>query len=162
MKENNEKVLKGADGFKLYDTFGFPMELTKEILEDEGLSLDEDAFHEEMKIQRDRARSARKTSNYMGADVNISDEIPKEIETVFDGYDNDILSAEVKVLIEGDNVLSDNSFENTENTLNESEKEVLSSSDEQQIYENHHDYTNYQQEENKKNQKDNLICPRGG
>ncbi|AWK51278.1 alanine--tRNA ligase [Clostridium beijerinckii] len=102
LKENNEKVLKGADGFKLYDTFGFPMELTKEILEDEGLSLNEDAFHEEMKIQRDRARSARKTSNYMGADVKISDAIASDIETAFDGYDNDTLNAEVKVLIEGD------------------------------------------------------------
>ena len=102
LKEKNEKVLKGADGFKLYDTFGFPMELTKEILEDEGLSLDEDAFHEEMKIQRERARSARKTSNYMGADVKTSDAIPADIETVFDGYDNDTLNAEVKVLIEGE------------------------------------------------------------
>jgi len=102
LKERNEKILKGADGFKLYDTFGFPMELTKEILEDEGLSLDEDAFHEEMKIQRERARSARKTSNYMGTDVKTLDVIPAEIETVFDGYDNDTLNAEVKVLIEGE------------------------------------------------------------
>jgi alanyl-tRNA synthetase len=102
LKENNEKVLKGADGFKLYDTFGFPMELTKEILEDEGLSLDEEAFNEEMKVQRERARSARKTSNYMGADVKTLDVIPAEIETVFDGYDNDVLNAEVKVLIEGE------------------------------------------------------------
>jgi alanyl-tRNA synthetase len=102
LKENNEKVLKGADGFKLYDTFGFPMELTKEILEDEGFSLDEDAFHEEMKVQRERARSARKTSNYMGADVKTLDVIPAEIETVFDGYDNDVLNAEVKILIEGE------------------------------------------------------------
>jgi alanyl-tRNA synthetase len=102
LKEKNEKVLSGADGFKLYDTFGFPMELTKEILEDEGLSLDEDAFQEEMKIQRERARSARKTSNYMGADVKISDAIASDIETIFDGYDNDTLNAEVKVLIEGE------------------------------------------------------------
>lgn len=102
LKENNEKVLSGADGFKLYDTFGFPMELTKEILEDEDLSLDEDAFNEEMKIQRERARSARKTSNYMGADVGTLDNIPADVETTFDGYDNDILDAEVKVLIEGE------------------------------------------------------------
>ena len=102
LKEKNEKILSGAEGFKLYDTFGFPMELTKEILEDEGLSLDEDAFQEEMKIQRERARSARKTSNYMGADVKTSDAIASDIETVFDGYDNDTLNAEVKVLIEGE------------------------------------------------------------
>jgi alanyl-tRNA synthetase len=102
LKENKETVLKGADGFKLYDTFGFPMELTKEILEDEGLSLDEDAFNEEMKIQRERARSARKVSNYMGTDVKTLDAIPADIETIFDGYDNDALNAEVKCLIEGE------------------------------------------------------------
>lgn len=102
LKEKKETVLSGVDGFKLYDTFGFPMELTMEILEDEGLSLDEAAFQEEMKVQRERARSARKTSNYMGTDVNISDAIPAEVETVFDGYDNDALEAEVKVLIEGE------------------------------------------------------------
>ena len=102
LKEKKETVLSGVDGFKLYDTFGFPMELTMEILEDEGLSLDEAAFQEEMKVQRERARSARKTSNYMGTDVNISDAIPAELETIFDGYDNDILKAEVKVLIEGE------------------------------------------------------------
>ena len=104
LKENKEKVLKGADGFKLYDTFGFPMELTKEILEDEGLALDEEAFHEEMKIQRERARSARKTSNYMGADVKISDSISADIETIFDGYENDVLTGEVKVLISGEDI----------------------------------------------------------
>lgn len=102
LKEKNEKVLKGVDGFKLYDTFGFPMELTKEILEDEGFSLDEEGFHEEMKVQRERARNARKTSNYMGADVKISDAISSEIETIFDGYENDVLNAEVKTLIEGE------------------------------------------------------------
>lgn len=102
LKEKNEKVLKGVDGFKLYDTFGFPMELTKEILEDEGFSLDEEGFHEEMKVQKERARNARKTSNYMGADVKISDAISSEIETIFDGYENDVLNAEVKTLIEGE------------------------------------------------------------
>ncbi|MBY6836091.1 alanine--tRNA ligase [Clostridium botulinum] len=102
LKENNEKVLKGADGFKLYDTFGFPMELTKEILEDEDLSLDEDGFHKEMKEQRERARSARKTSNYMGTDVKTLDIISGEIETTFDGYENDSLIAEVKTLVNGE------------------------------------------------------------
>ena len=102
LKEKKETVLSGVDGFKLYDTFGFPMELTKEILEDEGFSLDEAAFQEERKIHRERARSARKTSNYMGTDVKTSDAIPAEVETVFDGYDNDILNAEVKVLIDGE------------------------------------------------------------
>ncbi|HCW52503.1 MAG TPA: alanine--tRNA ligase [Clostridium sp.] len=102
LKANNKKVLSGENGFKLYDTFGFPMELTKEILEDEGLSLDEEGFHEEMKIQRERARSARKVSNYMGADVKTSDAISAEVETEFDGYDKDALNGKVEVLIDGD------------------------------------------------------------
>jgi len=99
LKDKNKKVLSGKDGFTLYDTFGFPMELTKEILEDEGLSLDEDAFHEEMDVQRKRAREARKTSNYMGTDLKITDEISNDVETVFDGYENDELQGQVRVLI---------------------------------------------------------------
>ena len=102
LKENNKKILSGAEGFKLYDTFGFPMELTKEILEDEGFSLDEDAFHEEMKIQRERARNARKVSNYMGADVKTSDAISADVETEFDGYTNNKLQGKVEVLIDGE------------------------------------------------------------
>ena len=102
LKDKNEKVLSGENGFKLYDTFGFPMELTKEILEDEGLSLDEEGFHEEMKVQRERARSARKVSNYMGADVKTSDAISAEVETEFDGYENDELKGKVEVLIDGE------------------------------------------------------------
>ncbi|MBW6409833.1 alanine--tRNA ligase [Clostridium weizhouense] len=103
LKEKNEKVLNGTDGFKLYDTFGFPMELTKEILEDAGLSLDEEGFDKEMKEQRERARSARKTSNYMGADIKTLDIIEETIETKFDGYNNDKLVGEVKCLISGEN-----------------------------------------------------------
>ncbi|MBE6063232.1 MAG: alanine--tRNA ligase [Clostridium butyricum] len=102
LKSKNQKVLSGENGFKLYDTFGFPMELTKEILEDEGLSLDEDGFHKEMKVQRERARSARKVSNYMGADVKTSDAISAEIETQFQGYNKDVLIGNVKVLIDGE------------------------------------------------------------
>ena len=102
LKENNKKILSGAEGFKLYDTFGFPMELTKEILEDEGFSLDEDAFHEEMKIQRERARNARKVSNYMGADFKTSDAISADVETEFDGYTNNQLQGKVEVLIDGE------------------------------------------------------------
>ncbi|SFC71409.1 alanine--tRNA ligase [Clostridium uliginosum] len=102
LKEKNKKILKGTDGFKLYDTFGFPMELTKEILEDSGFLLDKEGFNKEMKEQRERARSARKTSNYMGADVKTLDIISSDIETNFDGYDNDKLNAEVKSLINGE------------------------------------------------------------
>ncbi|CDM69122.1 Alanine-tRNA ligase [Clostridium bornimense] len=102
LKENNSKILSGSNAFKLYDTYGFPIELTKEILEDEGFSVDEDGFKDEMKEQKERARSARKTSNYMGADVKVLDMISNDIETVFDGYNNEVLDSEIKVLIDAE------------------------------------------------------------
>ena len=61
LEKSGEKTLKGADAFKLYDTYGFPLDLTKEILEDKGLCADDDGFNACMKEQKDKARSARKT-----------------------------------------------------------------------------------------------------
>lgn len=60
MKENNEKVLDGAEAFKLYDTYGFPLDLTKEILNEENYDVDIEKFNEEMENQRQLARNARK------------------------------------------------------------------------------------------------------
>ena len=80
-------VLSGEDAFKLYDTYGFPIDLTKEILAEKGCSVDEDAFHSCMDKQRLMARSARKTTNYMGADATIYEEIDPAVTSVFDGYD---------------------------------------------------------------------------
>ena len=82
-----EKTLKGADAFKLYDTYGFPLDLTKEILEDKGLGIDEDGFNACMKEQKEKARKARKTSNYMGADATVYDLIDTSLTSVFTGYD---------------------------------------------------------------------------
>ncbi len=66
VKNNNYKILSGDKAFKLYDTYGFPVELTEEILEEEGISIDKEGFNKEMKEQRERARSAREETNYMG------------------------------------------------------------------------------------------------
>ena len=71
MKEAGKTVLSGSDAFRLYDTYGFPMDLTKEILEEKGYTIDEDGFKEEMEIQRKRARETRAVSNYMGASAPI-------------------------------------------------------------------------------------------
>ena len=88
MLESGSTVLDGQDAFTLYDTYGFPLDLTKEILEEKGYSVDEDKFAACMKEQRDRARAARKTTNYMGADATVYDELPVELTTEFDGYDH--------------------------------------------------------------------------
>ena len=85
-KEN--KVLDGAKAFKLYDTYGFPIELTEEILEEKGIEVDRAGFDKEMQLQRKRARDAREESNYMGKDIKAVDKIDSNIETVFTGYDS--------------------------------------------------------------------------
>ena len=81
------RVLGGADAFKLYDTYGFPLDLTKEILEDKGLTVDEDGFNACMKEQKEKARSARKTYTYTGADATVYDLIDPKLTSVFTGYD---------------------------------------------------------------------------
>lgn len=99
LENSNEDTLKGEKVFKLYDTYGFPLELTEEILEEKNLKVDIDGFNEEMKNQRERARAARGDSSYMGNDDGILNKIPAEIETAFSGYDKLVDSSEVKVLI---------------------------------------------------------------
>ena len=97
MQEKGEKTLSGADAFKLYDTYGFPLDLTKEILEEKGLAVDEDGFKAAMEEQRVKARTAREVTNYMGADATVYDEIAAEVTSVFVGYDK--LAHESKVTV---------------------------------------------------------------
>ena len=97
MKEQGSKILSGADAFKLYDTYGFPVDLTREILEEKSLEVDVDGFNAAMKEQKEKARKARKTTNYMGADVTVYQSIDPSITTVFTGYDK--LEGQGKVLV---------------------------------------------------------------
>ena len=87
MKQKGEKTLSGQNAFLLYDTYGFPLDLTKEILQEKGISVDEEGFQAEMEIQRKKAQEARHTSNYMGADETIYQSIDSSITTEFVGYD---------------------------------------------------------------------------
>ena len=98
MKEAGKSVLGGSDAFRLYDTYGFPIDLTKEILEEKGYTIDEDGFKEEMEVQRKRARESRAVSNYMGADATVYDEIDRNITTEFDGYGKLEAASKVTVL----------------------------------------------------------------
>ena len=86
MKSKNEKIMTGEKSFRLYDTYGFPIDLTKEILEEHGFSIDEKEFNEEMKLQKIRAREARGKSSYMGADETIYHKLDIEMITEFAGY----------------------------------------------------------------------------
>ena len=95
LQKSGEKVLSGENTFKLYDTYGFPIDLTIEILEEKGFSVDEDGFKKAMENQRQTARDARETTNYMGKDVTIYQSIDASVESKFVGYDR--LTHESKV-----------------------------------------------------------------
>ena len=98
MEEKRQNVLEGAEAFKLYDTYGFPLDLTKEILEEKNLSVDEEGFQAAMEIQRKTARDAREVTNYMGADVTVYESIDPSVTSSFVGYDNLSWESEVIVL----------------------------------------------------------------
>ena len=97
MKAEGSTVLTGENAFKLYDTYGFPLDLTQEILEESGMSLDEEGFKAAMQQQREMARKARKVTNYMGADATVYDEIDTAITSEFVGYEE--LTHESKVTV---------------------------------------------------------------
>ena len=105
MKAAGQTVMSGEKSFRLYDTYGFPIDLTREILEEAGMSVDEDAFAAEMQAQKDRARAARGAAGYMGAAVTVYDELPTDLETAFAGYDvNTVEDAKVVALVANDEV----------------------------------------------------------
>ncbi len=97
MKAEGTSVLSGARAFKLYDTYGFPMDLTGEILADEGCTLDEAGFKAEMDAQRTRAREARAVTNYMGAKATVYNKLDPAMVTRFDGYDKLVID-DAKIL----------------------------------------------------------------
>ena len=106
-------VLSGENTFKLYDTYGFPVDLTSEILAEDGFTYDEAGFKACMEEQRTKARNARKVTNYMGADATVYEELDPSITSEFVGYDRlthtskvSALTTEtavVEALTEGDN-----------------------------------------------------------
>ncbi|MBQ5805678.1 MAG: alanine--tRNA ligase, partial [Lachnospiraceae bacterium] len=105
MKSEGTTKLSGADAFKLYDTYGFPLDLTKEILEEKNFEVDEEGFAACMKEQKEKARKARKTTNYMGADVTVYQSIDASITTEFVGYDNLVFDSEITVLTTEDEIV---------------------------------------------------------
>ena len=96
-KEAGSTAFDAKDAFKLYDTYGFPYDLTEEILSEQGLTVDKAGFDACMQEQKEKARKARKHSNYMGADATVYDEIDPHITSEFTGYDR--LRDQGKILV---------------------------------------------------------------
>ncbi len=105
LNKEGKKTLAGADAFKLYDTYGFPIDLTIEILEEKGFSVDEEGFKAAMQEQKETARKARKVTNYMGADVTVYESIDSTITSKFVGYDRLKHTSKVTVLTTEDEIV---------------------------------------------------------
>ena len=107
LQKNNQRILPGTDAFKLYDTYGFPPDLTREILSDANIGWDEDGFQAEMQAQKDRARAARGVSTYMGADATVYNKLTPNLPSKFCGYESDTCDATVLAIVSGDEIVQE-------------------------------------------------------
>lgn len=103
LKAKNETTLDGKVIFKLYDTFGFPVELTEEVAEDEGLKVDHEGFDVEMQAQKERARAARTTEKSMGVQTALLGDI--KVASKFVGYDHLESESELLVILKDDAIV---------------------------------------------------------
>ena len=104
-KAQGETQFSGSDAFKLYDTYGFPVDLTEEMVQDEGMTLDRAGFEAEMEAQRVRARKAREALGDLGwSGVEFGKEVPA---TVFDGYAQTTLTGARVLAIVAEDTLVD-------------------------------------------------------
>lgn len=97
MEKKGEKVLSGEEAFRLYDTYGFPVDLTKEILEEKGLQIDEEGFQKAMEAQREIAKGTFGEHSYTGTEATVYDEIDPSVTSKFVGYEH--LNYESKVTV---------------------------------------------------------------
>ena len=107
LEEKHMDTLPGEEVFRLYDTFGFPVDLTKEILEEKGYKIDEEGFLKAMEIQRETARSARETTNYMGTDESIYEQLVRSITSKFVGYDTLVHTSRITALTTETEIVND-------------------------------------------------------
>ena len=105
MAKKGETVLAGEEAFRRYDTYGFPVDLTKEILEEKGMQIDEEGFKKAMEAQRETAKGTFGEHNYMGADVTIYESIDPSVTTEFVGYDHTEYESPVTVLTTEDEIV---------------------------------------------------------
>lgn len=105
MEQEGSRELSGEDVFKLYDTYGFPVDLTQEILAEKGFTVDEAGFGVCMQKQKEMARKARKVTNYMGADVTVYESIDPAVTTEFVGYDRLRHDSVITVLTTEDSIV---------------------------------------------------------
>ncbi|GAU76947.1 alanine--tRNA ligase [Fusibacter sp. 3D3] len=112
MKVEDQKVLSGEKAFRLYDTYGFPLELTLEILEEYQMTVDEEAFKAQMMMQKERARTARGSGDELGWAQDALGQLPKDMSSEFVGYDQTEVKSKILAIV-GETLL-DEAFEGME------------------------------------------------
>ena len=116
LKEAGQKVLSGEKAFKLYDTYGFPMDLTEEILEEQGYEIDEEGFHAEMEEQRQRARADRGAMEDEGWKEDPLSTLDESIASTFEGYNDLTVSGNVTAIVKEDEIVD---------VINEGEQAII-------------------------------------
>ncbi len=107
LEKKKQTTLDGKACFELYDTYGFPIDLTKEILEEKGMTIDEKAFKEEMDKQRVRARQARGNDDYMGGNTGtVFHQMDAAMQSEFVGYDTLELKGKIDYLASEDSLIN--------------------------------------------------------
>lgn len=104
MAQTKGEVFSGDHAFKLYDTYGFPLELTEEILAENNLTMDYDTFKKNMDLQKKMARAARGQSNFMGQDLDFFHSLKSGVDYEFTGYEEETSQANLLVLADEDQV----------------------------------------------------------
>lgn len=105
LKNEGKTVLSGQEAFKLYDTYGFPIDLTKEILEEEHLSVDEEAFNEEMKKQKERARNARGNMDGESWKEDPLSKLESTVDSTFNGYSEIYGEGTIEAIVKDDELV---------------------------------------------------------
>ncbi len=116
LNKENKKVLSGEKAFKLYDTYGFPIDLTAEILEEQGFEIDKDGFNEEMEAQRQRARADRGAMEDEGWKEDPLSTLDEKVASTFEGYENLVVEGSVTAIVKSDEIVSE---------VNEGEKAII-------------------------------------
>ncbi len=117
LSKKGKTVLDGESAFKLYDTYGFPIDLTKEILGEKGMSVDEDAFTKEMEAQRQRAREGRNVGEDAAWSENVYSKLDKSITTEFEGYDKEETMGKVIALVSDNEIVQNIGTGETANVI---------------------------------------------
>lgn len=107
LQSGNSQTLDGHAAFKLYDTYGFPFDLTKEVLSENGLKVDEDEFNMHLKNQREKARSAQKQTDFLGHDGDLIDTLQVGTKSIFRGYDELSTLSKVQMILKENEAVSE-------------------------------------------------------